>query len=80
MSTNNNYKGYSFFNEEKNPVLQTWQRLHMAININERHGEDDANVYLASLGDRGKQSALAMACWISAAGRDVVLKSITGGV
>ena len=76
MSTNNNYKGFPLFNEEENFMLQSWNRFNTLLSINERHGEDDANVYLAHLGDRGKKAMAIMAQWVAGEGHDAVAQRV----
>lgn len=77
--TNNNYKGYSLFNEVDDAALRTWNRCVVMCNMNKDNGKDFAEGYGNSLSQVDKMQMLAMLNYIKARGAEEVRKEINAG-
>ena len=76
---NNNYKGYSLFNDVEDAALRTWNRCVVMCNVNIDSGVDFAKGYGESLDDVGRMQMMAMLQYIKVKGADLVLAEIKTG-
>jgi len=71
----NNYKGYSLFNDVKDVKLRTWNRCATAFNINVK---GDSEGYLSCFGKECKKQIYAMLKYINVVGYNTARKNIFG--
>jgi hypothetical protein len=75
----NNYKGYSLFNDIEDRKMRAFNRVVTMVNINDDLGEDDANIYIQSVESNSQRDMAIMAKWIGVDGRESVRKQIIKG-
>jgi len=76
---NNNYKGYSLFNDVEDATLRTWNRCVVLSNINHNHGEGFVEGYSSEMSKVDKIQMMAMLHYIKVKGVEVVRKEINQG-
>lgn len=79
MSNNNNYRGYSLFNDIEDVALRTWNRCVVLCNVNHTHGEAFVEGYSANMSKVDKMQMMAMLHYIKARGAEEVKKEINQG-
>tara|TARA_R110000772_G_scaffold129472_1_gene237575 strand:+ start:2403 stop:2687 length:285 start_codon:yes stop_codon:yes gene_type:complete len=77
--TNNNYKGYSLFNDVEDAALRTWNRCVVMCNVNKDNGEGFSEGYGECLDKVGKMQMMAMLQYIKVKGAEEVRKEINVG-
>lgn len=77
--SDNNYKGYSLFNDVEDVSLRTWNRCVVLCNVNKDHGEAFVEGYSSRLGKVEKMQMMAMLHYIKARGAEEVRKEINQG-
>lgn len=76
---NNNYKGYSLFNDIEEAALRTWNRCATMFNINSDHSPEESKGYAEQLSDLERKQVSAMFAYINAKGYETVRKEINNG-
>lgn len=76
VQTNNNYKGYSMFNEVVNPVIKAWNRLNTIYNIKEQHGSVLARRYAEQLSKPDLTSVYLLIASVDAKGYEQTRRDI----
>lgn len=80
MTNNNNeYGGYSLFNDVESAALRTWNRCVVLFNANLTHGRDFVEGYANSLSKVERMQMMAMYQYISVKGAEEVRKEINNG-
>lgn len=77
--SNNNYKGYSLFNEVESKSLRTYNRCVTASNIKQARGEQAAKDYVEHFSELERKRMFAMFNYILAIGAETVKKQINQG-
>lgn len=77
--TNNNYKGYSLFNDIEDAALRTWNRCVVMCNVNKDNGKDFAEGYGNCLSKVDKMQMMAMLQYIQVKGMEAVRLEINQG-
>jgi hypothetical protein len=75
----NNYKGYSLFNDVEDAALRTWNRCVVMCNVNIDQGEGFAEGYGGSLSKVDKMQMMAMLHYIKVKGAELVRLEINAG-
>ena len=75
----NNYKGYSLFNEVEDAALRTWNRCVVMLNINKDQGSDFVKGYAESMGDVERMQMMAMYQYIAIKGTEALRLEINQG-
>ena len=75
----NDHKGYSLFNDVRDPSLQAWNRCNVINNIREAHGNSEAISYANALGQSGMNKVYFMFAYIKKHGWDNVSAEISRG-
>lgn len=73
-----NFKGYSLFEEVKEPKLRAFNRLQAMVNINDLLGENVATDYVNHFDKDGKTDLAVMAAWIKRDGMPSVQRQVRG--
>lgn len=77
---NNNYKGYSLFNDVEDKALRTWNRCVVMFNIHSDHGEKFSENYANCLSKVEKMQVMAMLQYIKVKGAEAVRNEINNGM
>lgn len=72
----NEVKGYSLFNDIKNPAIRTWNRCAVMFNINSDHGQELAAEYASKLDNASMLQMKAMYKYIEVKGYENVRSEI----
>lgn len=72
----NNYKGYSLFNEVKNAKLRAFNRIQTMINLNDLFGEKSATDYVENFDKDSRLDMAIMSKWIKQNGMAEVQREI----
>lgn len=75
----NNYKGYSLFNDVEDAALRTWNRCVVMCNINSDSGEEFAKNYANHLNKVEQMQMMAMLQYIKVKGAEAVRLEINQG-
>lgn len=68
------YKSYPLFNDVDSPFLKAYNRIGIAINITERHGEDECKKYLEQFTERDQKLVHLCGQYIKQFGLEAVQK------
>lgn len=79
MMNNNEYRGYSLFNDVEDAALRTWNRCIVLFNLNKDHGENFVKGYGECLDKVGRMQMMAMYQYIAVRGADAVKLEISQG-
>jgi len=77
--SNNEYRGYSLFNDVEDAALRTWNRCVILFNLNKDHGENFVQEYGDMLCKKDKMMMMAMYQYIAVKGVDAVKLEINQG-
>lgn len=77
--SNNNYKGYSLFNDVESKSLRTYNRCVTATNIKQARGEQAAKDYMERFSELERKRMFAMLQYIMAVGAEAVKRQIGNG-
>jgi len=80
MSDNNNYKGYSLFNDIEDNTLKAYNRAVTMFNINNKFNENMVRGYAEQLSDSDRNKVYAMLQYIKVKGAEVVKRELNRGV
>lgn len=78
-NNNNEYRGYSLFNDVEDAALRTWNRCTVLFNLNKDHGEGFVTGYGECLSKKDKMQMMAMYQYIAVKGADAVKLEISNG-
>lgn len=76
---NNNYKGYSLFNDIDNAALRTWNRCVVVSNGNVDRGQEFVEGYTNNLSQQDKFAMMMMLNYIKIKGAEIVRMEINQG-
>ena len=74
------FKGYNLFNDEKNPLLKTYNRLMEVSNIKELEKPEVLNGYLEAIKATGRKQINALAAYANIKGMDFIKAEVTRSV
>jgi hypothetical protein len=74
----NDFKGYSLFNEVKEPKLRAFNRIQTMVNLNDLFGEKSANEYVVKFTEGERLDMAIMAKWIKDKGMAEVQRTVRG--
>lgn len=75
----NDFKGFSLFNDVKDPKLQAYNRAAMLKNLRESHGDELANNYYLSFGGPSQFGIITTMMFVKEHGWDEVKRRIING-
>ena len=76
MINNNNYKGYSLFNDVEDPALKSWNRAAILFNLHEENRTDLVAGYFNCLSDREKLGSYLVLMKIKEKGYDATKREL----
>lgn len=79
-ANNNNYKGYSLFNDVEDAALRTWNRCVVMLNINKDLGDTFVKGYGEAMNNVERMQMMAMYQYIAVKGTEAVLAEINQGM